>query len=132
MSNKLIKEDQETKDMKQFLTNLRNYQKEKGVTPQLVMWYYSEDGQKANEIFTSRLKSLLVTTVLAEDVETEPSIQGLIGADFIRFNIGNSGYEYKIDWTEEQNKIFFHGPKAAAKYYTDLIRQEVIEAAKNS
>lgn len=132
MSNKLTHDSEEIQDVKQFLTKLHEYEKEKGVTPQLRAWYHSEDGARENENFVTRMKSLLVSTILAEDVEINPSIQGLIGVDYFTFHIGDVSYEYKTDWTKEQNYIFFHGAKAAAEHYTALIRNEVVSAAKNS
>lgn len=132
MSNKLTHDVKEVEEVKQFLTKLHEYEKEKGVTPQLRAWYHSEDGARENENFVTRMKALLVSTLLAEDVEINPSIQGLIGVDYFTFKIGDCNYEYKTDWTQEQNYIFFHGAKAAAEHYAARIRDEVISAAKNS
>lgn len=124
-------QEKETVEMMKFLDNLNKFKKEKGVTPQLEMWYSSEEAQEQNERFVTMFESLMVTTLLAENLETQQDIQGLIGKDWIRFNIGNQPYEFEIDWAQEQNRIFFEGPDKAAKFFVEKIREQVVEAAKN-
>lgn len=122
--------DKETRDMKDFLLRLHDYQKSKGVTPQLMQWYYSDEGSDANTEFAYKLQEAIETKLLASDVLIEPSIQGLIGIDVVRFKIGNNDYELKTDWTEEQNCIFFNGPEKAAEIYYNRVRDFVVNKAK--
>ena len=123
-------DDKETQDMKDFLKRLHDYQKAKGVTPQLTQWYYSEEGQDANTEFAYKLQEAIETKLLASDVLIEPSIQGLIGIDVVSFKIGNNEYQLNTDWTEEQNCIFFNGPEKASEIYYNRVRDFVVNKAK--
>ena len=91
-------------------------------------WYTSEDSHNDNSQFAEQVEQKLKTARSdIHEVFNEPSVQGMMGADYWYITIGNDTYEYSFNWYDEQVDIFSDGPEAAAEQYASKILAQLPE-----
>lgn len=123
--------------MKRYIDQLRQHSRE-GVeaaadtSRTLKDWYDSADGERQGEEFAVTLESLITSELNAENAAVCPSVQGLVGSDYVTFSIGDTNYEYKINYRQEQNYIFQNGPQDAAEHYLEIIKDNVMRDNKKA
>lgn len=89
-------------------------------------WYLSEEGEYDNDEFAQTLESLVRKAFDVSDYIEEPSVQQLLGLDFIDIELADGRkYSFEFNWGDMQIAIAGDGPEVAAKHYFDEIKKGI-------
>lgn len=89
-------------------------------------WYLNEEGGEDNDRFAQKLESLVKTNFDVSYYFEEPSIQQLLGSDFVDIELSDGHkYSFEFNWRALQEAIFEYGPEAAAGCYFNKIKKGI-------
>lgn len=89
-------------------------------------WYYSDEAEEAQDNFSARLGELVNKKYVVSYYEEEPSVQDLLGSDYIDIELSNGNkYSFEFNWYDMQKLIFEKGYEVAARKYFSLIREGI-------
>ena len=89
-------------------------------------WYQSDEGYNDNYRFAQTLESLVKQAFDVSDYFEEPSVQQLLGSDFIDIELADGHkYSFEFNWDDMQTAIFLDGVEAAAKHYFNEIKKGI-------
>lgn len=89
-------------------------------------WYQSDEGDEDNYRFAQTLESLVKKAFDVSDYFEEPSVQQLLGSDFIDIELADGHkYSFEFSWEAMQTSIFEDGPEKAANHYFNKIKEGI-------
>jgi hypothetical protein len=89
-------------------------------------WHNSDEYLDQEIEFVDKLVELLEKEYSGCDVFDEPSVQGMMGSDFITITFADGNEQtFEFDYRDECETIFTEGPEEAAKYYFNQIKSEI-------